>query len=264
MSDATTRTSRRILDLAHPLSSSAPVSGSHVGFTLALKRRHGDVVREDGGSGASEMIVMSPHIGTHVDALCHASHEGRMHGGIDAGTAQRGEGFSVLGAETIPPIVGRAALLDVAGPGRVCAAGQEVTVHDLERAAEGIDPSEVDVILVRTGWAAHWGDAPTYVGHEHGAPGVGVDAALWLAEHHPIAVGSDTMAFECIPPGAGHRNLPVHSHLLVQEGVHIIENMLLNELADSGHATFDFVLAPLPMVGATGSPVRPLAVVPDG
>jgi kynurenine formamidase len=75
------------------------------------------------------------------------------------------------------------------------------------------------------------------------------------------AAGSDTIAFERIPAGAGHAVLPVHRVLLVEHGIHIIETLALEELAASGAREFLFVLSPLKVVGGTGSPVRPLAVV---
>lgn len=255
-----------VVDLAHPLSKDVPTSASHVGFNLALKRRHGDSYRHDGGSGASEVIMTSTHVGTHIDALSHASLDGQLHGGIDAFEAQRGpHGFTQLGAETIPPIVGRALLLDVAfAKGQtVLPGGYEITRDDLIAASEGRELQGNTAILIRTGWSEHWGDPQKFMGATEGAPGVGVAAAEWLAELNPVAVGSDTMAFEHIPPGAGHGNLPVHSLLLVQRGIYIMENLALEELSRLGAREFAIVVASLPIVGGTGSPVRPLALVRD-
>ncbi|TQL45023.1 kynurenine formamidase [Homoserinimonas aerilata] len=254
----------RTIDLAHPLSRDVPTSPSHVGFQMALKRRHGDSFRADGGSGASEVIITSPHTGTHIDALSHASHEGLLHGGVDAYEAQRGpNGFTALGAETIPPLVCRGVLIDLPKSMGVpvLEPGYEVTPDDLVAATQGVELEGAGVVLVRTGWAAHWGDAATYIGAERGVPGIGVAAAEWIAAHGPLAVGADTMAVEHIPAGQGHGNLPVHSLLLVGRGIYIIENLDLEQLSADGSAEFLFVLAPLPIVGGTGSPVRPLAIV---
>jgi kynurenine formamidase len=254
----------RVIDLAHPLSRDVPTSPSHIGFQMALQRRHGDSFRVDGGSGASELLVTSPHTGTHIDALCHASRDGKLFGGIDAYESQRGGiGFAQLGAETIPPLVCRAVVLDLPKLMRVTVlnAAYEVTASDLEAAAVGLSLDDADVILVRTGWASHWDDATTYVGAERGVPGIGMRAAEWLASHSPRAVGTDTMAFDCIPAGAGHGNLPAHSLLLVEKGIYIIENLNLEVLAEAAFSEFLFVLAPLPIVGATGAPARPLAIV---
>ena len=77
-----------IYDLSHPLEVQIPVSGNHPGFRMALIRRHGDMVRADGGSAANEMMVMGGHTGTHLDALCHVSHKGKLFGNEDAASAQ--------------------------------------------------------------------------------------------------------------------------------------------------------------------------------
>ena len=91
-------------------------------------------------------------------------------------------------------------------------------------------------------------------------PGVSEAGARWLAERGPRAVGADTIAFERLAPGGGHSLLPAHNVLLVEHGIYIVEAMDLERLSDAGWAEFTFVLIPLNLYGATGSPVRPLAV----
>jgi hypothetical protein len=123
-----------------------------------------------------------------------------------------------------------------------------------------------DVVLVRSGWGQHFdsGDKATFMGQETGVPGVpGVSeaGATWLARHDVHAVGADTIAFERLAPGAGHGLLPAHRVLLVERGIYIVETMDLEELARDAIHEFLFVLSPLAFFGATGSPVRPLAVV---
>ena len=88
--------------------------------------------------------------------------------------------------------------------------------------------------------------------------------AHWLADHDPVAVGADSIAFEHLPAGAGHALLPAHTLLLVERGIHIIETLDLEALARAGVFEFLFVCSPLKFVGATGSPVRPLAIVSAG
>src|ERR687886_2069486 len=105
----------RVYDLAHALDPAMPVSPNHPGYRMALLRRHGDMVRADGGSASNEMIVMGGHTGTHLDALAHVSQAGRMYGGVDAAQAQVGGRFSTLGVDTVAPLFCRGVLLDVAG-----------------------------------------------------------------------------------------------------------------------------------------------------
>ena len=91
-----------------------PVSPNHPAFQMALMRRHGDVVRSDGGSAANEMIVLGGHVGTHIDALCHVSQDGRLHGGVETGPITTNHGFTAMGIDTVKPFFCRGVLLDVA------------------------------------------------------------------------------------------------------------------------------------------------------
>lgn len=253
-----------IFDLGEPLYAGMPQSSMHPKFQLSLQRRHGDLVRPDGSSGANELIVTGGHVGTHIDAFAHISFQGRLHGGVDAHAAQTGGRFKHHGAETIRPIIGRGILLDVPTALGIerCPAAYEVTKADLAAALRltGAEPRPGDVLLVRTGWGSLYHDAAAYENPATGAPGPGLDGATWLADFQPRAVGSDTVAFERIPPSEAVPVLAVHKLLLVERGIHIIELLALEELATAAVRVFTFFLSPLKLVGATGSPVRPLAM----
>jgi kynurenine formamidase len=258
--------SARVYDLAQPIEAGMPVSPNHPGFKMALQRRHGDMWRADGSSAANEMVMLGGHTGTHVDALCHVSHEGRLHGGIDAFEAQKGGRFKAHGVETIPITVGRGVLLDVAALQGVpvLAPGTPITAGDLERTAreQGVEMRAGDAVFVRSGWTAHWADADTFLGHAGGVPGPDESAARWLIERGARLTGGETIAYEWIPPGRGHALLPVHRLLLVEAGIHIIEAMNLEGPARDRAWEFVFILTPLKLVGATGVPVRPIAICP--
>ena len=255
----------RIYDLAQAMEQGMPQSPNHPPFRMALARRHGDAYRPDGGSSANEMIVTGGHVGTHLDALCHVSHGGRLHGDLDAYEAQRGGRFSSLGIDTVAPIVGRGILLDVATHlgVDVLPGGYPVTGDDLQMTvkAEGVEIRPGDSVLVRTGWSRYWGDPAAFVGLDSGVPGPDESAAHWLAGFGIRLAGSDTIAYEVIPPGVGHRDLPVHRVFLVERGVHICEVMQLEDLAADRCYEFSLVVAPLKIKGATGSPVRPVALL---
>ncbi|TNC45321.1 cyclase family protein [Mumia zhuanghuii] len=257
----------RVVDLGRTLTVGMPQSPNHPAYWHALPRRHGDMVRVDGGSAANDMISMGTHVGTHIDALSHVSQDGKLYGDLDVADALTGGRYEELGAHTIAPMVRRGVLLDVPatlGVDRLDA-GYEISVVDLERTVErqatAIEPG--DVALVRSGWGQHFdsGDKASFVGHDSGVPGVGAAGAQWLVDQGVHATGADTIAYECLPPGAGHATLPAHRVLLVENGVYIIETMNLEELAADALHEFVFVLSPLALYGATGSPVRPLAVV---
>jgi kynurenine formamidase len=259
------RDGARVFDLGRELFFGMPQSPNHPRFTLALQRRHGDAMRPDGGSAANEVIVTGGHVGTHIDALAHVSHEMKLHGGVDARTAVRGGRFAQLGVETVAPLVCRGVLLDVPAALGVdaCEPAYEITPDDLDAAVErqGTPIGEGDVVLVRSGWGKRWDDADAYVGVASGVPGPGEEGAKWIASHRVRAAGADTIAFEHLPAGAGHTVLPAHRVLLVEHGIYIIETLALEELAAAGVHEFLFVLSPLKLVGGTGSPVRPLAIV---
>ena len=255
----------RLVELGQPFFTGMPCSPNHPGFRMTLIRRHGDMVRADGGSAANEIIVTGGHVGTHVDALSHVSHDGVMYGGVDAAEAQVGGSFRELGAEHTPAFLRRGVLLDVAATlgVDVLSPGQGVGAAELQAALDrcGTDLRPGDVALVRTGWARHFGDAERYLSRADGVPGVTPDGGRWLVDAGVSATGSDTTAFEQIPAGAGHSVLPVHRILLVENGIHIIEHLALEEASAAGLTEFTFVMAPLRIVGGTGSPVRPLAAV---
>ncbi|HTX07438.1 MAG TPA: cyclase family protein [Solirubrobacteraceae bacterium] len=255
----------RVYDLSQPLEQATPTSPNHPGFQIALMRRHGDVVRADGSSGANDLMTLGTHTGTHIDALCHIANRGILHGGADAATALRGGRFAELGAETIAPIVARGVLLDVGGqltPDGVLDPGKRIDRPELEEACRraGVEPRAGDVVLVRTGWTRHLADPEAFLGRRTGVPGVDESGARWLAGRRVRAVGADTMSFEHIVPGPNPL-LPVHTILLVEHGIHIIEMLNLDELAQDGVAEFLLIAAPLRIVGATGAPIRPLGIV---
>ncbi|MFG1293146.1 cyclase family protein [Xanthobacter versatilis] len=252
------------IDLSHPMQKGMPIHPAHPPFHITLNNRHGDVLRCCGHSSSNELMVTSTHSSTHIDALCHVSEHGALYGKFDAGEQQQGTDlFKVHGAETIDPIFRRGVLLDVARSRGVAALAPayEVTAADLEaaEAASGTTIEAGDVVLVRTGWAAYWSNSPKYLGLDSaGAPGPGVEGGQWLAARKPFSVGSDTSAFEVM----NHHNitLEVHMILIAQNGIHIIENLALEELGAAVPGPFAFVAQPLSITGATGSPIRPIAL----
>ncbi len=256
----------RVYDLAQPLERATPVGPNHPPFWSALVRRHGDVVRDDGSSAAFELMSLGGHTGTHIDALCHISLGGELYGRVPAAETLAEGRFARLGVETIPPLVCRGVLLDVpAASGRsVLDPGEPITAADLERTCSehGVEIGKGDAVLVRTGWpVGRFHDPIAFNGLETGVPGPDESAARWLASRDIRLTGADTLAYEHLPAGAGQRLLPAHVALLVEHGIHIVEVLDLERLARDGVHEFAFVALPLRIVGATGSPIRPIALV---
>jgi kynurenine formamidase len=127
----------------------------------------------------------------------------------------------------------------------------------LEDAAgrQNVQIGEGDVVLIRTGWATYWNNPKKYIAEVHG-PGIDVGSARWLSAKGIFAAGSDTIAFEFVPS-----SMPVHTHFLVEKGIHIMEALNMESLAADRVFEFTFVAIPLKLAGGTGSPIRPIALV---
>jgi kynurenine formamidase len=186
-----------------------------------------------------------------------------MHGGVKVEDAERADGYRELGAETMKPLLGRGVLLDVAGHKGVAQLPQNysITADDLIAAAKAgnITVTPGDVLLVRTGYATTWDDEATYLN----AAGVSKSGNIWAADQKVVAVGADNMAWDNMVERDPETKMALfgHAHLLVKHGIHIIENLNLEALAGEKIYEFGFVGIPLKFRGATGSPIRPLALV---
>jgi len=250
--------SARIFDLEQPRYSGAPSHPAHSpGYNYFLHRHHARGASE-ARTSASGLVVMPEHSGTHIDALSHQAENLTLHGGVHVDGVQTSVGFRELGIDTMPPLVGRGVLLDVARDKRL-APEHSITSEELERT--GVDVREGDVVLVRTGFGALWGEPAQYLT----AAGVSAAGSRWLMDKKVKAVGADNMAWDVIGPADPelHVTLPGHLLLLVRAGIPIIENLNLEELAQAGVTEFTFICLPLKMRGATGSPVRPIALVAE-
>jgi kynurenine formamidase len=259
----------RVYDLEQPRFAGMPIYPSHwPGYFYALHRRHRDTHQpEQHGprTGASGTLVMMEHSGTHIDALAHQAFGGKLFGDIPVEGAETPAGFTRLGIESVPPLLGRGVLLDVAGwKGQAMLPEQSgIGAEDLQAcaAAQRVEVRAGDVLLVRTGYGARWQDAALYLR----AAGVAKSGSLWAAERGVTAVGADNMTWDV--PGERDPETGVtlfgHAYLLPQKGIYIMENLRLEELARDQCHTFAFVGIPLKFTGATGSPLRPLALV-DG
>jgi len=251
----------RTYDLAQPYFVGMPHYPTHPPFLYSLTKQHGEYVFADGASSAAEAIGLGSHVGTHIDALCHFSLGGKLHGGVEAaGVQSYAGGVGHLSIDTVGLLLRRGVLLDMAAEQGVEALPGDfvVTPDHLASAARAqkVAVERGDVVLLRTGWGQYWDEPRRYLAQ--GAwPGPQLEGARWLSERGIFAAGSDTLSFEKTPGPS----LPVHTHLLVESGIHIMEALNLEELARARVHTFLFVAAPLKLRGATGSPIRPFAVV---
>ncbi len=252
----------RLLELSQPMKQGMPSFFGHVPFSFSLNLRHGDLDIPGGLGMANDIIMGSTHSGTHIDAVGHFSRNGCLHGGGDARKAATGNGGLLQhGIEHTPAILRRGVLFDVAffhqrdALEPACA----ITEQDLENTAkaQGLELRAGDVALIRTGWARYWNTPAKYLGMETGSPGPDLGAAQWLVRHGASLTGADTCTYELNPGDGGGA---VHAFLLVDKAVQIIENLDLEALARERIYSFLFFAAPLRIVGATASPIRPIAI----
>lgn len=232
---------------------------------------HGTVVDNPNGLGAEmnrkvtytgDAISMYTHMGTHIDALNHFGLDGKIWNGFTPEQHLGDKGWKKTGAETIPPVIGRGVLIDVAGAKGlpVLDRNYRITRADLEAALarQAVTLQSGDVVLIRTGQMTHFADAKEFL-HEY--PGISLDAVKWLVESQGVMLlGADNLSFEAFPPERKDNWVPVHTYLLAEKGVMFIENIYLEELARDRVHTFAFIGASLKLRGASGAPMRPLAL----
>ena len=254
-----------VLRLAQLLSSKTPVPSHRCGLQHFMGRDGGDYAvagskRPGGFQFAEDTVVMPLHIGTHVDALCHAWYDDKLYNGY-LGDTIRSNGAARLGVEKMPPVVTRGVLLDLVRlKGRVLVPGEAITAADLQAAAAaaGVTPGRGDAVLLRTGWLESQKTVKTPDFDTE--PGIEIEAARWLATRDVAIIGADNFAIEVLPFAAG-TVFPVHQCLIRDYGVPLLEGLMLDPLVASGRHEFLFMASALPIVGATGSPLAPVVVL---
>jgi kynurenine formamidase len=210
----------------------------------------------EGRDYAGTAISMYTHVGTHICSLNHLGHDGRFWNGWTAEEHLGSRAWRVGGR--YPPIVASGVLLDVAGAhGTDCLPDSyAITPEDLQ-AAGAADLRAGDAALVRTGRMSRWPDHERFM---NDPPGLGMAAARLLAEELQVMCIGVDCGGEPLPPEEPNTFLPVHSYLLADMGVPVIENMWLEELAAASVRHFALLAFPLKLAGSTGLPVRPVAL----
>jgi kynurenine formamidase len=212
----------------------------------------------------SDVIIGTVHTGAHLDSLAHITvgQDNHWYNGFNAGTDLGDWGPLKADASTIPPVVTRGVMIDVAAykgmkmlPAAYC-----ITVADLQGTLkkQGTALKPGDTVLVRSGQLSVWPDKAE-MGKGNGA-GLGLEAVKWLAEQNKtILMGVDQAAFECDSPDSTNPH-PVHEYMLIQNGIHIMEFVYLENLAKDKVYEFMFVVTPLKIKGATGSMIRAIGI----
>ena len=207
-------------------------------------------------------VSMYTHMGTHIDSLNHFGLSGKIWNGFSADEHLGDRGWTVAGAENIPPIIARGVLIDVAAAKGVdmLADGYRVTRDDLVNAVDlqGVELRDGDVVLIRTGRMNLYENASAYMANP---PGLGMAAARFLVEENgAMIVGADNLSFEAFPSEVSDNYVPLHTYLLAQHGVPILELVNLEGLAENRVYEFAFIGGSLKLRGADAAPIRPIAI----
>jgi kynurenine formamidase len=250
-----------VIELAHVLNAEMPLSPGRT-FNMQVKRTSA-VAGTNQRAGNEEIITSEMgQVGTQFDGFAHQSHNNVHYNCFKTADIVTRNGFTKLGIHNVGMLMARGVLIDVAGVKGVdmLSVTYEITVADLEAAMkkQNISLEPGDAVIMNTGWGKLWGqDNAKY---RSGNPGIGVKAAEWLLAKDPMLLGADTPPVEVSPNPDKLLSLPIHQIALVNHGVHLLENLKLEELAAKGVSEFAFIMQPLKLQGATGSTVAPVAV----
>lgn len=242
--------SGRLYDLGRVLDKDVPaLPGRYFRQTLVTTAHH----INRGGLGANrvnwiiEQVAGTQQLGTHLDALSHLQIGDRGYNGWTVSDLASMAGVNRLGVESVPQIVTRGWLVDVAPLG----AGEVIGVPD-------VNPAPGDAVLFHTGWGAHWDDPGTYLS---GEPGPGLELAGWLVKRGVALTGCDTWSYGPVPGEHPDCTYEVPQFLNVRHGVFVVENLDTSELAADGVREFALILTHPKLRGATGAWTSPIALV---
>lgn len=210
---------------------------------------------------SGDVVFMYTHTGTHIDSLSHFGVDGHIYNGFSVDDNLGSRGWTKGGAEVIPPIITRGVLIDVAKSHQVDCLPDSyaITVEDCQKvlADAGVTLQPGDVAMVRTGRMGYWPDGSKVLGNP---PGLSLEAAKWLTSQGISAIAADQECVEVGPSQHEDNWLPGHCHFLAEAGVPMIELVNLEDLSRDGVNEFCLIAAPIRLRGASGAPLRPIAL----
>jgi kynurenine formamidase len=250
-----------VIELGRVLSEGMPLSGGRR-FEILTKRTRNDPGANRRGSNEELVVSEIGQVGTQFDTFSHQMIADSMYNCHKLSDVATRTGFTKLGVENVGTLMTRGILIDVAALKGVemLSETHEITVQDLQQALarQKLTIQPGDAVLVHTGWGKLWGkDNARY---QRSSPGIGTAAAEWLVRQDPMLVGSDNGGVEVSPNPDRELAGPVHQIMLVVNGIHLLENLKLDELAAKGATEFALIVQPLKIQGGTGSTVAPIAV----
>ena len=250
-----------VIELGQVLNESMPLSaGRH--FDILTKPSTAPNGQNQRISNEELVVAEIGQVGTQFDGFAHQTHGNSLYNCFKLNEIVGRDGFSKLGVQNVGALFTRGVMIDVAKYKGVAMLGDayEITVADLEGAMkrQNTTINAGDAVIVHTGWGTLWGkDNARYC---RGNPGIGVRGRAVPDREGPDALGADTAPVEVNPNPDKALSIPIHQLTLVVNGMHLLENMKLDELAAKNVYEFALILQPLKLEGATGSTVAPIAV----
>lgn len=229
--------------------------GEIVANTMGVSKEANDLVAYSGDS-----ISMYTHCGTHIDTFNHFGYNGEIFNGFTAKDHLGSRAWEKCGPEKYPPIFARGILLDVAELHGVKTLPPSYGIGkaDIEGCLkkQGLKIVPGDVVLLRTGQMLVWPD----MAFTKNTPGLNREGAEYIAKHGAIMIGADNLTLEQTPSAHELNFFPVHTYLLAEAGVPILEMVNLEEIAAEKLYEFAFFGACIKLRGATGTPMRPVVM----
>ena len=250
-----------VIELGHVLSTTMPLSAGRR-FEIDTKRTAMNPQSNRRGSNEELVIAEIGQVGTQFDGFAHQTIGNSVYNCFKVDEISSRTGFTKVGIQNVGALVTRGVLIDVAALKGVemLADNYEITVQDLQQALarQNLALQPGDAVIIHTGFGKLW--EKDNARYSKGNPGIGVAAGEWLARQNPILVGADTPPVEVNPNPDSQLSLPIHQIMLVVNGIHLLENLKLDELAAKRVYEFAFIIEPLKLQGATGSTVAPIAI----
>ena len=266
----------KVISMTNPLVDGVPLFGTRFTKTVlsAAYLAPGAALGKNGLTYMEDTWLSQSHVGTHLDGLGHIGRLDCYYNQTPIGKYINQNNMTRLGLEHLKSFATRGVIIDLVkvfqNAGKLksnpaCRTpcidkGTVITTDDLQAGLKMYDVTlrEGDAVFLHTGWVDLFEQFPAQNAlYNSGEPGIGDDAAKWLASQKVILVGADTWAVEVIPPEDPSIIFPVHQTFLTNNGIHIIENVktddIAAEAAATGRATFFLNMTVPKAVGLTGN-----------
>ena len=273
----------KVITMANVLEDGVPLFGTRFSKTIltAYALTPGAEFGENKLSYMEDTYLSQSHVGTHLDGMGHIGVKDCYYNQTPMGKFITQNKLLRLGLENLKSFATRGVIIDMvkvfeqAGKLKSNPAcrkpcldkGTVITPADLQAGLRmyNVTLREGDVVIIHTGWEDLFLQYPKQNAvYNGGEPGIGIEAARWLAQQKIVAVGADTWAVEVIPGEDPKLAFQVHQFLLPDNGIHIIENvrtdLIADEAAKTGRATFFFSMTVPKVVGLTGTFIAPEAI----